>query len=169
MAGLNGLTLGFRSDANVRVYKGTVMTKSVANVSSQTAIYASVPTAANQVPLGVSIDHFKEPNFFIPQPTGTAGSGTNFPENITGTTPQTYNLMGREIPLQVNGLARCIAGVTNIPQGAILIIADVYGRVKPLAGLASGTYFYAIGYAQFGTQNLDDIIQVTLDFFTGTA
>ena len=170
MAGLNGLTLGFRADANVRIYSGTVMVKSTVNASTQTGIYAKVPTGANAAGiLGVLDGHFIEPNFRIPQPSGTAGSGTNFPENITGTTPATYNLQGKEMTLQLNGMARCISGTTTINQGDILIVADAYGRVKPLAGLASGTYFYAVGYAEFGTTTLDDIVQVALDFFTGTA
>lgn len=171
MAGLNGLTMGFRSDANVRIYKGTVLVKSTANASNQYGIYAKVPTGANAAGvLGVTIDHFHEPNFFIRQPVGTAGSGTFFPENITGTLPgSTYNLLGREIPMQLNGVARCISGTTTINQGDILIIADAFGRVKPLAGLASGTYFNAVGYAQYGTTTLDDVVQVLLDFFTGTA
>ena len=169
MAGLNGLTLGFRADANVRIYKYTVMTKSVAQATTQNAIYAAVPTGANAVPLGVLVDHFHEPNYFIPQPSGTAGSGTNYPENITGTTPASpYNLAGRELTLQLNGVARCIAA-SAIAQGDVVIVADAFGRVKKLGGLASGTYYNAVGYAQNAVSGLDQILLVALDFFTGTA
>jgi len=172
MAGINGLTLGFRADANVRVYKFTVMTKAVATTVTQTEIYAAVPTAANAVPLGVTLDHFTEPPpiYTIGQPSGTAGSGSNYPENVTGTVPTTYNLQGKQITLQVNGVARCISGQAGkISQGDILIVADAYGRVKTLAGLASGTYYYAVGRALNSVTGLDKIVEVLLDFYVGTA
>lgn len=172
MAGINGLTLGFRADANVRVYKFTVMTKSSVQTTTQTEIYAAVPSGANARPLGVTVDHFTEPPplYTIGQPAGSPGAGTNYPENVTNTVPTTYNLQGQQITLQVNGVARCINGLAStINQGDVVIVADSYGRVKTLAGLASGTYYYAVGYAQNTVTHLDDIVLVALDFFTGTA
>jgi hypothetical protein len=170
MAGINGLVLAFRSDANKRVYKYSVMTK--ATDTTQTEQFAALPGGANAVPLGVTVEHFTEPPpiYSIGQPVGTAGSGTNYPENVTGTTPTGYDLTNKGIDLQVNGVARCLNGTSGtIHQGDILIVADAYGRVKPLAGLASGTYYYAVGYAQNTVTHLDDVVQVLLAFFTGTA
>jgi hypothetical protein len=173
MSAINGLTLGFRADANVRIYKYTVMVKSAANVTDQNTIYAAVPAAKNAPGvLGVTVEHFVEPNFFIPQPSGTPGSGTNYPENITGGTPSSpYVLTGRGLTLQVNGVCRCIAGVAGIAQGEIVIVADAYGRVIPLsaAGLSPGDPYYQVGMAENGVSNLDDVVQVLLNFAPGVA
>jgi hypothetical protein len=169
MAGVNGLVLGFRADANVRIYKHTVLVKSTVKSSVQSEIYAKVPTGANASGiLGVTVDHFVEPNYFVGQPVGSAGAGTFFPENVTGQTPSTYSLAGKGIALQVNGVARCIAAGA-IAQGDPVIVADAYGRVKTLGGVSSGINFYAVGYAQHGVSGTDEIVQVLLDFFTGTA
>src|SRR5436309_1603083 len=102
MAAINGLALGFRSDANVRAHKFTVMVKSTANSSTQKAQYAAVPAAQNAAGvLGVLTEHFVEPNYFVPQ-------GTN-PTSVTGSAPTLYSLTNRGMTLQVNGVARCIA------------------------------------------------------------
>ena len=158
MAGINGLTLGFRSDANVRVNKFSVLVKSSANTSTQKTQYAAVPAAQNASGvLGVLTEHFVEPNYFVPQ-------GTN-PTTVTGTTPTLYNLTNRGMTLQVNGVARCIAaGAIN--QGDLLIVADTYGRVQSLAtsGLAAGTTVYPIGIAQHNVSNPNDVVQVRLEF-----
>jgi len=162
MAGINGLALGFRSDANVRVNKFSVMVKSSVNTSTQKAHYAAVPNAQNASGiLGVLTEHFVEPNYFVPQ-------GTN-PTTVTGTTPQLYNLTNRGITLQVNGVARCICGVTPVNQGDVLVVADNYGRVQSLAtsGIASGSAFYAVGIALHGVTNVNDIVQVNLEFTQG--
>jgi len=158
MAGINGLALGFRSDANVRVHKFTVMVKSTANTSTQKAQYAAVPAAQNAAGiLGVLTEHFVEPNYFVPQ-------GTN-PTTVTGTGPTLYNLQNRGMTLQLNGAARCLAaGAIN--QGDTLIVADSYGRVQSLAtsGIAAGTTVYPVGIAEHGVSNANDIVQVRLDF-----
>jgi len=162
MPGINGLALGFRSDANVRVNKFSVMVKSVANASTQKAQYAAVPGAQNASGiLGVLTEHFVEPNYFVSQ-------GTN-PTSVTGTTPQLYNLSNRGMTLQVNGVARCICGVAPINQGDVLVVADNYGRVQSLAtsGIASGSAFYAVGTALHGVTNVNDIVQVNLEFTQG--
>jgi hypothetical protein len=162
MAGINGLALGFRSDANVRVNKFSVMVKSSANTSTQKAHYAAVPGGQNASGvLGVLTEHFVEPNYFVPQGTS--------PTTVTGTTPLLYNLTNHGMTLQVNGVARCICGVTPINQGDVLIVADNYGRVQSLAtsGLASNTAFYAVGTALHGVTNVNDIVQVNLEFTQG--
>ena len=162
MAGINGLALGFRSDANVRVNKFSVMVKSSVNTSTQKAHYAAVPSAQNASGiLGVLTEHFIEPNYFVPQ-------GTN-PTTVTGTTPTLYNLTNRGMTLQVNGVARCLCGVTPINQGDVLVIADSYGRVQSLgsAGLTAGSPFYAVGVALHGAANVNDVVQVNLGFNEG--
>src|SRR5579872_6448606 len=123
MAGaMNGLSLGFRADTNVRVNKFTVMVQSAANTSTQSQQFAGVPAAANAAGvLGVTVEHFVEPNYFVPQ-------GTN-PTTVTGTTPTLYSLQNRGLTLQVNGIARCLAA-GPINQGQLVNIADSYGRVK---------------------------------------
>ena len=157
MAGINGLTISFRAQANVRIAKFTVLVKDVTD-TTQNQQYAGLPGILNAPGvLGVTIDHFVEPNYFVPQ-------GTN-PATVTGTTPLLYNLTGRSMALQVNGIARCYAaGAVN--QGDPLVIADVFGRVNNPANLAiaAGTKIYPAGIAQNSTQNLNDVVEVLLNF-----
>jgi hypothetical protein len=175
MSGLNGLVLAFRADASVRIYKGTVMVKSTVNTSIQSEQYAKVPTAANAGGiLGVTIEHFKEPNFFIPQPSGSPGAGTNYPENITGTTPASpydAKLLGVPIDLQVNGVADCIAGTASGKQGDLVVVADAYGRIKSYTSsdFASGSLVYIVGHAQHDWSSVDETVRVLLDFEEFTA
>ncbi|MGH9358550.1 MAG: hypothetical protein ACRD22_13755 [Terriglobia bacterium] len=157
MAGINGLTVAFRAQQNQRVYKFTALVKDTAD-TTQNQQYAGLPAAANAAGvLGISVEHFVEPNYFIAQ-------GTD-PTTITGTAPVLYNLKGRGITLQVNGIARCIAAGA-VSQGDQVVIADVYGRVNNLANLsiAAGTKIYPVGIAQNSTQNANDIVEVVLNF-----
>src|SRR5579883_2947266 len=119
MAGVNGLTVGFRSGANQRIAKFSVLVKDTTE-TSQNQQYATLPGAANAPGvLGVLTEHFVEPNYFVPQSTD--------PTTVTGTTPTLYNLKGRGLTLQVNGIAKVYAaGAVN--QGDVLVIADQYGR-----------------------------------------
>ena len=157
MAGINGLTIAFRAQQNQRINKFTALVKDTAD-TTQNQQYAGLPAAANAAGvLGVSVEHFAEPNYFVPQATD--------PTTVTGTTPVLYNLKGRGITLQVNGIARCIAaGAVN--QGDPLVIADVYGRVNSTANLsiAAGAKIYPVGIAQNTTQNTNDIVEVLLNF-----
>jgi hypothetical protein len=154
MAGINGLTVSFRSQSNVRIYKFTALVKDTTD-TTQNQQFAGLPAAANAPGiLGVLTDHFVEPNYFVPQ-------GTN-PTTVTGTTPVLYNLTGRSMTLQVNGVARCIAaGAIN--QGDLVNVADNYGRVKTV-NEATGTKVFPIGIAQNSTQNANDIVEVLLNF-----
>ncbi len=157
MAGINGLTVAFRAQQNQRVYKFTALVKDTAD-TTQNQQYAGLPAAANAAGvLGISVEHFVEPNYFIAQ-------GTD-PTTITGTAPVLYNLKGRGITLQVNGIARCIAAGA-VSQGDQVVIADVYGRVNNLANMsiAAGTKIYPVGIAQNSTQNANDIVEVVLNF-----
>lgn len=162
MAGINGLTLAFRAQQNQRIYKFSTLVKDPTD-TTQSQLYASLPSGSN-VPgaLGVLTEHFVEPNYFVPQATN--------PTTVTGTTPVLYNLAGRGLPLQVNGVARCIAaGAVN--QGDLLVIADNYGRVNSTANLsiAAGTKIYPVGTAQNSTQNQNDIVMVLLNFAPSVA
>lgn len=156
MAGINnGLTLGFRADANVRICKFTALVQSTANTSTQSQQFAAVPAAANAAGvLGVTVEHFVEPNFFVPQ-------GTN-PATVTGTLPTLYNLQNRGLTLQVNGVARCIAA-GPINQGQLVNIADNCGRVKAV-NEAAGTTVYPVGMALHNVTNVNDVVQVELNF-----
>lgn len=156
MAGaMNGLTLGFRADTNVRISKFTALVQSTANPSTQSQQFAAVPGAANAAGvLGVTVDHFVEPNYFVPQ-------GTD-PTTVTGTTPALYNLANRGLTLQVNGVARCVAaGAIN--QGQLVNIADRYGRVKAV-NESAGTTVYPVGMALHNVTNANDVVQVELNF-----
>jgi hypothetical protein len=64
-----------------------------------------------------------------------------------------------------------LSGSASIKQGDIMVIADAYGRVKPFTSsdFGSGQPYYAVGYAQHDVSSVDAIVQVLLDFFTGTA
>ncbi len=151
----NGLTLGFRADADVRIYKFTALVQSTANPSTQSQQFAALPAASNAPGvLGVTIEHFVEPNYFVPQ-------GTN-PTTVTGTPPTLYNLQNRGLTLQVNGVARCIAA-GPINQGQLVNIADNYGRVKAV-NEAAGTTVYPVGMALHNVTNVNDVVQVELNF-----
>ena len=156
MAGaMNGLALGFRADANVRINKFTALVQSTANTSTQSQQFAAVPAASNAPGvLGVTIEHFVEPNYFVPQ-------GTN-PTTVTGTTPTLYNLQNRGVTLQVNGIARCIAS-GPINQGQLVNVADSYGRVKAV-NEAAGTTVYPVGMALHNVTNVNDVVQIELNF-----
>ncbi len=172
MAGINGLAVGFRSGQNMRISKFLVLTKDVAD-TTQNQQYAKLPgeavngnmtTATLNAPgvLGVTIEHFVEPNYFVPQSTP--------PESFTGSAPVLYNLDGRAIQLQVNGIARVYAaGAVN--QGDMLVIADQYGRVNNTANLSisAGTKIYIVGIAQNTTAEADDVVEVLLNFTQGVA
>jgi hypothetical protein len=155
MAGINGLTLGFRADANVRINKYTVLVQSSANTSTQGQQYAAVPGGANAPGvLGVATEHFVEPNYFVPQ-------GTD-PAQVTGKAPTLYNLQGRSVSLQVTGVARCIAA-GPISQGQLVNVADAYGRVKAVSE-TTGTTVYPVGMALHNVSSLNDVVQVKLGF-----
>lgn len=155
MAGLNGMTTGFRADANVRISKFTALVKSSANTSTQSQQYLAVPGGANAAGvLGVTVDHFVEPNYFVPE-------GTD-PSTVTGTTPTLYSLAAKGLTVQINGIARCYAaGAIN--QGDLVNIADVYGRVKTV-NEAAGTTVYPVGRAMHNVSNVNDVVQVELNF-----
>ena len=154
-ASTNGLALGFRADANVRIYKFTALVQSVANPSTQSQQFAAVPTTSNAPGiLGVTVEHFVEPNYFVPQ-------GTN-PTTVTGTPPTLYNLQNRGLTLQVNGVVRCIAA-GPINQGQLVNIADQYGRVKAVNETAGSTV-YPVGMALHNGVNVNDTVQVELNF-----
>lgn len=157
MAGINGLALAFRAQQNQRIYKFSALVKDTTD-TTQSQLYAGLPAAPNAAGvLGVLTEHFVEPNYFVPQAAN--------PTTVTGTTPVLYNLAGRGLALQVNGVARCIAaGAVN--QGDLLVVADNYGRVNNTANLsiAAGTKIYPVGIAQNSTQNQNDIVMVLLNF-----
>jgi len=156
MAGAtNGLTLGFRADANARISKFTAVVQSTANPSTQSQQFAALPAAANAAGvLGVTIEHFVEPNYFVPQ-------GTD-PTTVTGSTPVLYNLANRGLTLQVNGIARCLAA-GPINQGQLVNIADHFGRVKAV-NESTGTTVYPVGMALHNVTNANDVVQVELNF-----
>lgn len=156
MAGVsNGLTLGFRSDGNIRIYKFTALVQSTANPSTQSQQFAAVPAGPNAPGvLGVTIEHFVEPNYFVPQATN--------PATVTGSTPTLYNMQGRGLTLQLNGVARCIAA-SPINQGQLVNIADNYGRVKAV-NESTGTTVYPVGMALHNVSNANDVVQVELNF-----
>jgi hypothetical protein len=162
MAGINGMAIGFRSGVNERISKFLVLVKDT-SLTSQNQQYCTLPGAANAPGvLGVTIEHFVEPNYFVPQSTP--------PESFTGSTPVLYNLEGRAIQLQVNGIARVYAaGAVN--QGDELVIADEYGRVNNTANLSisAGTKIYTVGIAQNTTAEADDVVEVLLNFTQGVA
>lgn len=124
MAGVsNGLNLGFRSDANARIYKFTALVQSTANPSTQSQQFAAVPAGPNAPGvLGVTIEHFVEPNYFVPQATN--------PATVTGSTPTLYNMQGRGLTLQLNGVARCIAAGRRSDDGRIGLYGSDVERVS---------------------------------------
>ena len=157
MAGINGLAVGFRADANVRINKFAALVKSTANTSTRTAKYAAVPAGSNAAGfLGVLLDHFVEPNYFVPE--GTVST------TVTGTTPTLYNMMGKGMTLQVNGKARFICA-SAVNQGDELIIADVYGRVQT-NNIAVGTVANVVGIAEHSTVAAEDIVEALVQVYS---
>ena len=62
MAGIEGVSFGFRPDANVRIHKFTAMVKSSVQTTTQTEEYAAVPSASNASGfIGFTTEHFIEP------------------------------------------------------------------------------------------------------------
>ena len=150
MAGINGLAVGFRADANLRINKFVAMVKSSTNTSTRTAKYAAVPTGANAAGfLGTLVDHFVEPNYFVPE--GTLST------TVTGTAPTLYNMQGKSMTLQVNGKARFICA-SAVNQGDELIIADAYGRVQT-NNISTGNVAYVVGIAEHATVSAEDIVE----------
>ena len=157
MAGLNGIVDSVRSAANVRIYKYTALIKS-ASTTTQNKIFGALPTAKNSGAfLGVTIEHFFEPNFFVPQ-------GTD-PTTVTGTTPVIYNLQGKVVGIQITGEARFILSADGaVSQGDSLAVADAFGRVNNLTNLAlSGTGIFVVGIAMNSASVTNDILIVKLD------
>ncbi len=159
MAGTNGLVIAFKADASKRIAKFTTLVKSSLNPSDQRNRYAAVPAGVNAAGvLGVTIEHFLEPNFFVKE-------GTD-PSTVTGTVPVLYSLTGRPIPLQVNGYTKLYAaGAVN--QGDELVIADAFGRVTNIAGagLLAGATAFVVGKAQNNTAAVNDVVEVLLSFY----
>ena len=157
MAGIiDGRAYGYRAKQNKRIHKYTAVTIDAAD-TAQNQEYCDIPGGANVAALGLTTEHFVEPNYFVAQGAS--------PTTVTGTTPTLYNLANRGMSLQVNGVARCIAaGAIN--QGDMLIVADNYGRVQSLAaaGLAAGTTGYTVGVAQHSVTSPNDVVQVRLEF-----
>jgi len=167
MAGINGLAEGFRADNNLRINKFACLVKSNVNASTRVLKYAALPGAWSNTPtggpagtpqgqganaqgfLGALIDHFVEPNYFVPQ--GTVST------TVTGTTPTLYNLQGKGMTLQVNGKARGICA-SAVNQGDELIIADQYGRLQT-NNIAAGNVAYVVGIAEHGTVSPEDIVE----------
>jgi len=99
-----------------------------------------------------------EPNYFVAQ-------GTD-PTTVTGSTPVLYTLTGRPIGLQVNGVARCLAG-SAINQGDLLYVLDAYGRVATVTNSAPGgteTLVYPVGTAENSVTTANDVVLVRLEF-----
>jgi len=143
----------------VRINKFVAMVKSTVNPSTQNQIYAKVPTGSNAAGfLGVLVDHFVEPNYFVPE--GTVST------TVTGTTPTLYNLQGKGMTLQVNGVARGICA-SAVNQGDLLIIADSSGRLMT-NNVAVGTQANIVGIAQNTTGAAEDIVQFLIQPFALT-
>lgn len=151
MAGINGLTTTFRAAANKRIAKFSVLVKDTTD-TTQNQQYAGLPGAANAAGfMGVTIEHFVEPNYFVPQ-------GTD-PTTVTGTTPTLYTLTGRGVTAQNQGVARFYSA-SAINQGDAVNVADVYGRVKTATETAGTKQI--IGYAQNTTAAANDVVEVLI-------
>ncbi len=151
MAGINGLTLGFRATANKRIAKFTALIKATGTQSTE---YVDIPGAGNAAGfIGVTVEHFVEPNYFVAQSTAA--------NLVTGTTPATYDLTGKAVTLQVDGVARFIATAAVINAGDWVNIGDAYGRVKTATESAGSKE--CIGQALNTTGGtVDEIVRVAI-------
>jgi hypothetical protein len=174
MGATAGRTQTYRLTTSVQVAKFTALIGSAGNTTSTTgAIYAALPTGANQGPVkGVTFDHWLAPNTFYMEDTD--------PSTITGVTPpspyQTFlggtSQTDNGPALQIDGLARCYAGAGGtIHDGDVVVIADAYGRVQNAANLsiAGGTRIYPVGIARSEATATNTVLFVQLDFLPTTA
>ena len=167
MAGLDGHTRTYRLSTSVRVAKFTALIGDPTQTGTTTgAIYAAVPTAANQGPVkGVTLEHWLEPNTFYMEDTD--------PSTITGTTPSSpyQNFLGGTTgqdngpTVQYTGQARAYAAGV-VKDGDIVVIADAYGRVNNATNLsiAAGTTLYPVVIARTSSAQINDVIFVDLNF-----
>jgi len=140
---------GYRAKQNKRIHKYTAVTIDAAD-TAQNQEYCDIPGGANVAALGLTTEHFVEPNYFVPQ-------GTD-PTTVTGSTPPTYSLAGRPVSVCVAGRARAVAA-SAINEGDEVNVADSSGRVKTVSESA-GTLVYVLGRAQTKASNANDIVIV---------
>jgi len=170
MAGIDGWTRTYRLSASKRIAKFSALISDSSDSGNITgALYCSLPSGQNVGPVaGVTVEHYVEPNQFYPQDTD--------PSTITGTTPASpyASLLGGTNPavadigptLQYAGQARCYAASGNITAGALVCIADAYGRVDtPTSlGISAGNKVYPVGIARSKSTKVNDVVLVELNF-----
>ncbi len=143
--------IAVRLDANVRVVRGTALGPGTVNTSTQSDVYAAIPTAANGKFLGAAAEDLFE--------TGYKFDATVDPSTVTGTTPASpYNLLGKRIGLVRKGRFPMIAAGA-ISLGDEVNIADNVGRVKTV-NEAGGTLVFVIGHALTPASAANDIVEV---------
>lgn len=154
-------TCAVRADANVRICAHSAMIKSSVNTSTFQDEYAALPTGSNQGPvIGVTAEHFFEPNFF------GFKQGTD-PTTITGTTPTApYNMQTKPVAVYGQGDYAYVYAAGAVNQGDVLVVADVYGRVNSVTNLsiANGTEIFPVGVAQGQTTGVNQLVKVALNF-----
>jgi hypothetical protein len=141
-------------DTNVRVVRGTALSTPSVNTSTQYDRWVGLPSGQNAVFEGAAAEDFFETGY-----TYTAGTD---PSTITGTTPAApYNLQGRRISIALRGvLPMLAAGAIN--QGALVIVADAFGRVQPASVLASGSNANIVGKAKTPASAVNDYVFVDI-------
>jgi hypothetical protein len=141
-------------DTNVRVVRGTALSTPSVNTSTQYDRWVGLPSGQNAVFEGAAAEDFFE--------TGYAYTAGTDPSTITGTTPAApYNLQGRRISIALRGVLPMLAAAA-IGQGALVIIADAFGRVQPASVLASGSNANIVGKAKTPASAVNDYIFVDI-------
>lgn len=152
-------SIGFYSDANVRIVAHAAMIQGTTTPSTFSGIQVKLPTAANTGPIVCVTElNFFEPNYF------SYYKGVD-PTTITGTTPTLYTMTGKVLAGLVTGITYCFAaGILG--AGDLVLAADIYGRVDNMAnlGLGAGTLVYPVGLAQHATTAANQLVEVQLYF-----
>jgi len=149
-------SVGFYADANKRILAHTALVQGTGTASAFHGVYVKLPAAANAGPVVCVTElNFFEPNYF-----GYA-KGTD-PTTVTGSTPVLYDMSGKVIAGLVSGLT-LVWSAAAISAGDLVIIADVYGRVKT-NDVAANTLVNPVGIAQHAVTAANHLVEVLLDF-----
>ena len=161
MLGNEGMTAA-KFDTNIRALRGTVMSLSVTNASTESDFYVGLPSGANVAPMGVLGQDVVEPGYPL---TSEMWLDPNTGSAINGTTPPSpFVSQGRAWSLIVSAPeAEVIAADTTIQAGDDVVIADAYGRVTSIRSVSTGNTAYVVGKAKYASTAVNQRIRISVN------